>query len=128
MNLNSGMAGYFILQAVNVDTGTVRHLADFENLILDAGLERMGTDDYLDVCRIGSGNSVPTVLQTALDNKIASTNSVQSNTHGAQGTAPYYGWKKKTFRLMQVWRQGTCQRLVWVGAIRQQTVSYTVEP
>lgn len=98
MNLNSGMAGYFILQAVNVDTGTVRHLAEFENLILDAGLERMGTGDYLDVCRIGSGNSVPTVLQTALDNKIASTNSVQSGVYGAQGTAPYYGWKKKTFR------------------------------
>lgn len=98
MNLNSGMAGYFILQAVNVDTGTVRHLAEFENLILDAGLERMGTGSYLDVCRIGSGNSVPTVLQTALDNKIASTNSVQSDVNGAQGTAPYYGWKKKTFR------------------------------
>lgn len=98
MNLHGGVAGHFTLQAVNVTTGAVRHLAEFDNLILDAGLERMGTGSYLDVCRVGSGNSAPTNLQTGLDNKVASTSTIQSSTSGAQGAAPYYGWKKTTFR------------------------------
>lgn len=98
LNLNTQLAGHFTLKVTNIHTGKERTLADFPNLILNAGLERMGTDSYLDVCRVGTGNSTPIVSQTQLDNKIASTSTTSSNTSGAQATAPYFGWRRTTFR------------------------------
>ena len=74
MKINAGVSGHFTMMTTNTKTGEQKVVASFPNLILDAGLERMGTGDYLDVCRVGSGTSLPTVLQTQLDAKIASTN------------------------------------------------------
>lgn len=99
LNVEIGLTGYFIFEATNIHTGVKRTVAEFPNLILDVGLERMGVGTYLDVCRVGTGNSTPTVSQTQLDNKIASTSTtVGADAYGAQPTAPYYGWKRKTFR------------------------------
>ena len=98
LNVEIGLTGYFIFEVTDIHTGVRRTVAEFPNLILDAGLERMGVGSYLDVCRVGTGNSTPTALQTQLDNKIASTSTVLTNSYGAQPTAPYYGWRRKTFR------------------------------
>ena len=100
MNLEVGLSGHFIMEAVD-ECGNRRRLAEFDNLILDAGLEQMGKGDYLTDCRVGSGNSTPVVTQTALDNKVASTQTLQVNNYGAQGSAPYYGWYIRTFRFKQ---------------------------
>lgn len=101
LNMSSGVAGHFTLKAISTKTGKERILVDFPNLILDAGLERMGTGDMLEVCRIGTGNSTPIVSQTQLDNKIASTSTIPTETVGAQATAPYFGWNRKTFRFAE---------------------------
>ena len=98
LNVEIGVTGHFIFEATNIHTGVKRAVAEFPNLILDVGLERMGVGSYLDVCRVGTGNSTPTALQTQLDNKIASTSTVLTSSYGAQPTAPYYGWKRMTFR------------------------------
>ena len=98
MKINTGVSGHFTMMTTNTKTGEQKVVASFPNLILDAGLERMGTGSYLDVCRVGSGTSLPTVLQTQLDAKIASTNTKQATLTGAQATPPYYGWKRTTFR------------------------------
>ena len=98
MKINTGVSGHFTMMTTNTKTGEQKVVASFPNLILDAGLERMGTGSYLDVCRVGSGMSLPTVLQTQLDAKIASTNTKQTVLSGAQATPPYYGWKRITFR------------------------------
>lgn len=98
LNVEIGLTGYFIFEATNIHTGVKRTVAEFPNLILDAGLERMGVGSYLDVCRVGTGNSTPTAPQTQLDNKIASTDTVLTKSYGAQPTAPYYGWRRITFR------------------------------
>ena len=98
MKINAGVSGHFTMMTTNTKTGEQKVVASFPNLILDAGLERMGTGNYLDVCRVGSGTSLPTVLQTQLDAKIASTDTVQTQPRGAQATPPYYGWRRKTFR------------------------------
>ena len=98
MKINAGVSGHFTMMTTNTKTGEQKVVASFPNLILDAGLERMGTGSYLDVCRVGSGTSLPTVLQTQLDAKIASTDTRQVTLTGAQPTPPYYGWKRITFR------------------------------
>ena len=92
-------AGWFKLEAIRPD-GTRRVLADwFPNLILDGGLDRMGENsNYLSWCQVGSGSTAPVATQTALINRIAGTNTLQAQVYGAQATAPYYGWYRRTYR------------------------------
>lgn len=95
-------AGWFKIEATRPD-GTRRVLADwFPNLILDGGLDRMGANaDYLNWCQVGSGSTSPVAAQTALVNRIAGTNTVQASSTGAQASAPYYGWSRRTYRFAQ---------------------------
>ena len=95
-------AGWFKLEAIRPD-GTRRVLADwFPNLILNGGLDRMGANaDYLSWCQVGSGSTAPVATQTALVNRIAGTNTHQSSVNGAQASAPYYGWHRRTYRFAQ---------------------------
>lgn len=95
-------AGWFKIEATRPD-GTRRVLADwFPNLILDGGLDRMGANsDYLSWCQVGSGSTAPVAAQTALVNRIAGTNTGQKSVSGAQASAPYYGWYRRTYRFAQ---------------------------
>lgn len=95
-------AGWFKIEAIRPD-GTRRVLADwFPNLILDGGLDRMGANsDYLNWCQVGSGSTAPVAAQTALVNRIAGTSTVQASSTGAQASAPYYGWLRRTYRFAQ---------------------------
>lgn len=95
-------AGWFKIEAIRPD-GTRRVLADwFPNLILDGGLDRMGANaNYLSWCQVGSGSTAPVAAQTALVNRIAGTNTVQASSTGAQASAPYYGWARRTYRFAQ---------------------------
>lgn len=95
-------AGWFKIEATRPD-GTRRVLADwFPNLILDGGLDRMGANiGYLNWCQVGSGSTAPVATQTALVNRIAGTNTAQANVSGAQASAPYYGWARRTYRFEQ---------------------------
>ena len=92
-------AGWFKIEAIRPD-GTRRVLADwFPNLILNGGLDRMGENgDYLNWCQVGSGSTAPIAAQTALVNRIAGTNTHQASVAGAQASAPYYGWYRRTDR------------------------------
>lgn len=95
-------AGWFKIEAIRPD-GTRRVLADwFPNLILNGGLDRMGENaDYLNWCQVGSGSTAPVATQTALVNRIAGTNTMQNTVNGAQASAPYYGWYRRTYRFAQ---------------------------
>ena len=95
-------AGWFKIEATRPD-GTRRVLADwFPNLILNGGLDRMGANpDYLSWCQVGSGSTAPVAAQTALVNRIAGTSTQQNNVSGAQASAPYYGWYRRTYRFAQ---------------------------
>lgn len=95
-------AGWFKIEAIRPD-GTRRVLADwFPNLILDGGLDRMGANkDYLGWCQVGSGSTAPVATQTALVNRIAGTSTIQASVEGAQASAPYYGWFRRTYRFAQ---------------------------
>lgn len=112
VNIEALFAGRFKLEAFKTDAdgneipGTRRVAAEwFSNLITDAGLDLMGTQrgwgnngQWLYACGVGSGSTVPAFTDTALVAQVARTASKQADTNGAQGSAPYFGWRRITYR------------------------------
>lgn len=102
INLHEECEGHYKIEAVKSD-GSRRILADwFPNLILDAGLDRMGANfDYLNWCQVGSGNTPPSASQTSLTSRVSGTNTVQTNTASNSGSVPYFARRTITFRFAQ---------------------------
>lgn len=98
--LKSELAGFFKFEAVNAETGEKRLLADWhKNLITNAGLERMGSQPVIQRVQVGSGQTAPSVNDTALVSFVAQTSSTQgSRVYGATTIAPFYGFGRQTFR------------------------------
>jgi hypothetical protein len=72
--------------------GTVTEIPWFKNLILDSGLDDLGTMAGLrNYCHVGTGTSTPVVTQVALDAKIGTYGSYASATTTQIG-APSYAW------------------------------------
>lgn len=104
VSTSTGMSGHFRLQCirpngeVRIDTGW------FKNTLLYNGLNEMAQrGDWMDFCQVGTGTTFPAALEdrrneTSLEAFHAGTSTIQSTTSGAAGTAPYFGWKRKTFR------------------------------
>lgn len=104
LSASTGMSGYYRLRCIRPD-GRVRVDTDwFKNTLLYNGLNEMAQrGDWMNYCQVGTGTTFPAALEdrrneTALEAYHAGTSTVQSTTSGAAGTAPYYGWKRKTFR------------------------------
>lgn len=83
-----------------IETGETRVLADwFGNTILNNGRNRMGTSsDWFNACQVGTDNTAPTPDNTGLLGYLAGTSTVEETQSAAQGSEPYYGWKRKRFR------------------------------
>lgn len=79
---------------------TRRILADwFHNRVLTSGRNEIGTNNnWLSTCQVGTDNTAPLTGQTSLLGLVADTSAIHSPAEGAQGTAPYYGWKRVTYR------------------------------
>lgn len=92
-------SGRYKIEAVKPD-GSRRVLAEwFPNLILDAGLNRMGNNsDYLNWCQVGTGSTAPAITQVSLAAYLASTDGKISDTPSNSGSEPYYAMRTKTFR------------------------------
>ena len=74
VKLNIEVQGFYLIEAVNKDTGEKRIAADwFPNLITDAGLNRMGSGQFLTTCMVGSGQTTPQFTDTSLVAQVAST-------------------------------------------------------
>lgn len=97
--INMGaVAGRYKLTVLRAD-GSVKHDGEwFDNLILNAGLNRMGTGSIGTYAVVGSGAGAPVATETALKVQVASTSDVQAEASGALASSPYYGWHRKTFR------------------------------
>lgn len=109
--LNFGFAGRFDLVARkvvvdedgsplmdgdnNVLTGESRNLASFENLILDSGLNCLGTGGPINGACVGAGTTAPTNSDTSLASMLRVTSTQQSIAELAGSTtAPYYAeWR-----------------------------------
>ena len=69
------------------------------NLITNGGLERMAENaDWLSYTYVGSGSAAPDFDDSAMNDLVASTASLQASTNGAQATAPYFTWVRITRR------------------------------
>ena len=90
MKAKLGMVGFFKFEAVKRD-GTKRLLADwFPNLILNAGLDRMGTANTLVGVMVGTDSTAPNSAQTSLGAQLAyTTTAVGSIVYAADTTNNY---------------------------------------
>lgn len=99
------MDGHFTIRAVS-RRGS-RLLADFDNLILDSGLERLGTGGVASHVQLGTGSSTPVVAQTALDAVAANTTNNTANSESYVAGPPVYHQVIKTFRFAAGTATGT---------------------
>ena len=86
-----GMAGeyrFVVRDARN--GGVVRETDWFSNLILDAGLNRLGSGAWYGYCHIGTGTTAPANGDTVLATLSATTNSLQSINLSNSGSPNYY--------------------------------------
>ncbi len=99
VNIDLQCEGRFKMEAVRPD-GSRRFLAEFPNLITNAGLNNMGEyNGFLSYCHVGSGNTAPANGDTALVSQVAETSqTVGSALQTAQPSSPYYGSVIRTHR------------------------------
>lgn len=88
-NLTTTMSGEYKFEIRKPD-GTITETEWIPNLILNGGMDRIGTNNALfNCCRVGAGNSVPTFTQNSLDSQIASSATSTSGNFVNEG-APLY--------------------------------------
>lgn len=95
-----GMTGEYRLRVIREDGSVRQDTGWFPNIILNSGLNRWGTGAVIAGAEIGTGTSVPTAAQTALDVARAyTTNSGTGNkTLAAQGSPPYFTTHTSVYR------------------------------
>jgi hypothetical protein len=95
-----GIKGFFKLQTINKFSGLVTSDTGWmPNLLLTSGRNELAKQaTWLAWCHVGTDGTPPVAGNTQLGQFIDSTNNIVSNVPGTQGSAPYYGWRRKTFR------------------------------
>ena len=99
--MNTTLKGFYRLiisqpnQTPRIDTGW------FENLVLDSGLNRIGSGVWASHCQVGTDNTPPQPTNTSLLGLFASTTTVAESSSGAQGSAPYYGYLRRKYTFAQ---------------------------
>ena len=104
ISLPTKLAGRFKFEAIKRDSAgkevSRRVAADwFDNLIVDAGLNNLGTQSIrsaLARCRVGTGTTPPTISDTDLVSSVAFVGS-PTETTGFTSSAPYYSWVRYVF-------------------------------
>jgi hypothetical protein len=85
------MSGHFRLITHSPRYGS-RVRAEFDNLILDQGLDRVAQGAWIDYCQVGTGNTAPANGQTGLVSRIAGSNTpgVADALSYVPGGTPYH--------------------------------------
>lgn len=78
-----------------------RILAQFKNLILDSGLNRMGSGASGTHCKVGSGTTAPATSQTALVTQVAQTTNIYAETAGGDAVGNLYAFIRRTYRFAE---------------------------
>lgn len=90
-----GLTGHFLLEAVNAETGERRFLAEFDNLITNGGLDRLGSaaaSGYSGIyyVQVGTGSTAPANTDTTLANYLAGTSRSFSYSASYGGNPTYH--------------------------------------
>ena len=106
INLQGKMEGVYSFKAINSLTNQERDLSayiaeDHFNLILNSGLNYLGTNYVGSYCCVGTGSTPVNASQTALVSQVAQTSTIQAQSAGNQSTPPYFTWGRLTFRFEQ---------------------------
>lgn len=99
------MDGHFTIRAVSSRGSRV--LADFDNLLLDSGLERLGTGSAFTHVQLGTGSTTPAVSQTALAAFAASTSNQTDQVDSYVAGPPVYHQCIRSFRFVAGTATGT---------------------
>ena len=92
-----GLEGFYKIEAVKAN-GERRLLLDwFNNLILDAGLNRLGSGGAFNRCMVGTSSTAVLPGQTTLGAQIASTTTIEASSNGVNLVSGY-AWARRTFR------------------------------
>ncbi len=95
--MKTQLEGRFKFQVTRPD-GTTRVLADWSpNLILDAGLNRIGTGGFMTHCMVGGSSAAPSNGQTSLITKYADTEGILGDSFGIE-LASNYCYIRRTYR------------------------------
>lgn len=93
-----GVTGRYKFIITDSQTGAVRTIDWFDNLITDLGLEQLATRDYgIRSLALGTGSAEPNVQDTSLSNYLNKVEGVTSTTGGTQSVEPYFGWNRFYF-------------------------------
>lgn len=97
LDIKGEVQGRFKFTTSKAD-GTITNDTDwFNNIVLDQGLEALGTTGVLAYCRVGTGSSIPEATQKELDAQVAYTSDTQSHSHGANPEQGFY-WVRVKYR------------------------------
>ena len=106
MNLNIDipveMEGLFNLEVIRPD-GSSKQTGWFKNLILNQGLNRLGsagTGAIWTACQVGTDNTTPAVGNTTLGARIAGTSSRSSSTTGVDSVGGFV-WLRNTYEFAE---------------------------
>lgn len=97
--MHIAMAGEYTLRKYNVETGKlVQEVGPFHNTITNIGLNRIGSGGALDYCYVGTGTNPATQIDTVMGNRIATTQTIQTQGSSSSPTTPYWKQESRTFR------------------------------
>lgn len=107
--LNIGMQGFFKMETFKcIETfggpveipGTRRTVVPWQpNKILTAGRNYIGDNgSWMTYCQVGTGSTPPVAGDTGLETWLAGTSYQYADSYSAQPSAPYYGYRRRTWR------------------------------
>lgn len=91
------LKGRYMMEAVKPNGERRLLLPWFDNLILDSGLNRLGSGGIYDRCMVGTSSTPVSPTQTYLISSLATTTNVIGTTQGVN-TAGGYAWNRRIFR------------------------------
>lgn len=96
-SINTGkLAGRFTMIAEKPD-GSRRVLAEFDNLILNQGLNQIGSGGIATYCHVGAGSTAPVVTDSGMQAFVGSAGPY-AVASGYESADPWYGWARRTYR------------------------------
>ena len=96
---NVGIKTLYKFFSVNPETGKRTALTDWcGNTILTSGRNQLSSRDWFTAIQVGTDSTLPNATQTALLAYTAGSNTITETDYGCTTEAPYYAWKRKTFR------------------------------
>lgn len=104
INFDVKVQGLFKFEVRKANNDLVSETSFIPNLVLDQGLELLGTHSPIDFCKVGSGVTTPQKSDLDLENTIATTSDVPENFRqpiSGFNTDEGYVWTRKIFRYNQ---------------------------